>query len=425
MKKLEVSLAVIAAVFGWVAIDAPAAAQDGDNFSRDRNQSVRGRAKPEYDARGVRLGGFMAYPELTIAAEYNDNIFATNLNPQEDLVTHVRGRLDITSNWSTHELNFRLDSPSRFYSDFDENNTTDVIGAVDGRLDVYRDFNLFGGVEYGDMTEPLSSSPTAQPLREPIEYVRASANVGAVKAFNRLRVSGEARYGDYDFEDGFLFDDTPVDQDDRDRSVIEFGVRADYALSPMTALFVAVGANERNYKLDPPDVIVDRDSTGYEVLAGADFDIARLVRGEIGVGYLSQEYDDPSVGDTNGLALRSRIEWFPDELVTVTFGAAREVADAGAFGASSYVSNNATFAIDYEWRRNVVFGMRADYSVDDYNGIDREDRRWDAVATGDYLIDRNAALFFELGHYEQESDGAQFGRDYDIDRVVVGIKLRR
>ncbi|MBP6689809.1 MAG: outer membrane beta-barrel protein, partial [Hyphomonadaceae bacterium] len=151
----------------------------------------------------------------------------------------------------------------------------------------------------------------------------------------------------------------------------------------------------------------------------------RLMRGEIGVGYLSQTYDEPGIGETSGLALRANLEWYPDELVTVSFGVSREVADAGAFGASSYVANNATFAIDYEWRRNVVFGFTTGYSLDDYNGIDREDTRSSAEVRADYLINRGAALFAEAGHYTQTSEGLQFGREYDINRVVIGIKLRR
>jgi hypothetical protein len=222
-----------------------------------------------------------------------------------------------------------------------------------------------------------------------------------------------------------LFDLTPIDQDDRDRDVTEAGIRFDYAVSPLTALFLAVGANQRDYKLEPPATIVNRDSEGYEALIGANFDLTRLIRGEIGVGYLSQTYDEPGVGETSGLAVRTNLEWYPDELVTVAFAAARSISDAGAFGAASYIANDATFAIDYEWRRNVIFGFEAGHSFDDYSGIDREDTRWSAVVSADYLVDRGVAFFVEAGHYEQSSEGLQLGREYDINRAVIGIKLRR
>jgi|CXWL01.1.fsa_nt_gi hypothetical protein len=426
MRKLEASLAIMAAALGaWSVGAQPALAQDGDNFDRDRNVSVRDRSKPEYDAVGIRMGGFVLTPELLLAGEYTDNVFGTDTNTEEDLLWHVDPSLTLRSQWSTHALNFALSAPSRFYTDFDRANTTDLIGSIDGQLDVYRDFYFHGGVAYGDRTEPLSSSPTNLPLDEPIGYTTLSGNVGFVKAFNRLRISGETQYSSFDYDDGILFNLTPVEQDDRDREVLEAGLRLDYAISPLTALFVAVGANQRDYDLDPPDSLVNRDSEGYEALIGANFDLTRLTRGEVGVGYLSQTYDEPGIGETSGLALRANLEWYPDELVTVSLGASREVADAGAFGASSYVANNATFAIDYEWRRNVVFGFTTGYSLDDYNGIDREDTRSSVEVRADYLINRGAALFAEAGHYAQTSDGLQFGREYDINRVVIGIKLRR
>jgi hypothetical protein len=426
MKKLETSLAVLAAALGWCAWGVqPAVAQDGDNFNRDRNVSVRDRPKPEYDAPGIRMGGFVLHPELLVAAEYTDNVFGTNTTTEEDWIWHADPSLTLESQWSTHELNFSLSAPSRFYSQFDRANTTDVVVGVDGRLDVYRDFYFHGGANYGNMTEPLASSPTNLPLAEPIEYARTLGEIGFVKAFNRLRVSGEARFTSYDYDDGTLFDLTPIDQDDRDRDVTEAGIRFDYAVSPLTALFLAVGANQRDYKLEPPATIVNRDSEGYEALIGANFDLTRLIRGEIGVGYLSQTYDEPGVGETSGLAVRTNLEWYPDELVTVAFAAARSISDAGAFGAASYIANDATFAIDYEWRRNVIFGFEAGHSFDDYSGIDREDTRWSAVVSADYLVDRGVAFFVEAGHYEQSSEGLQLGREYDINRAVIGIKLRR
>ena len=193
MKKLEVSLGVLAAALSWGAM--PAAAQDnsGDNFNRDRNVSVRARPKPEYDAAGIRMGGMWLYPELSVGAEFTDNVFATSTDTEEDTILHARPEVELRSRWTTHELVLGVAAPMRFYSEFDEANTTDVIVSADGRLDVYRDFNFFGGVTYGDLTETFASSPTTLPLAEPLEYTQTAGHVGFVKAFNRLRISGEAR----------------------------------------------------------------------------------------------------------------------------------------------------------------------------------------------------------------------------------------
>lgn len=425
MRVLNASAAALMAALGWGAQATPVHAQDNGNWDRDRNVSVRGRPRPEYDAVGIPMGSYRLYPELDVSAEYNDNIFATNTGEQSDTIFHVDAKADLRSQWANHELDFSLEVPSDIYSSFDRNNTTDAIGDVKGRLDVYRDFNLHGELSYADAHESLASDPSILPLAEPVHYTFGHANAGFVKAFNRIRVSGEADWTSYNYDDGRLFNNLPFNEDDRDRDVMQVGGRIDYAMSPMTAFFVSVSGNQRDYRLDPPDVTVNRDSQGYEALAGGNFDLTHLIRGEVGLGYLHQSYDDPTVGDTSGVAVRANVEWFPDELVTVTFGAAREVDDAGANGAASYIANNASFAIDYEWRRNIIFGVQADYSEDDYRGIDRTDNRWDARFKADYLVNRGVSLFFDAGHYEQTSDGVQQGREYAIDRALIGIRLRR
>jgi hypothetical protein len=425
MSALKFSMAAALAATGWVGLSASARAQDDDNFSRDRNVSVRDRPKPEYDPIGIPLGGFRLYPELDLSAEYSDNVFGTQTNKQADTLYHVAGQLDLRSQWANHALDLAIASPSTFYSKNNAANFTDATAHAYGRLDVYRDFNVHGTADYGDLHEPIETDPSDFPLKKPIQYQFAHGNIGFLKAFNRVRVSGEVDYANYDYKDGRLFDNTPVFEQDRDHEDLMAGARVDYAMSPRTALFFSVAGNEHDYRLKPPASLVNRNSNGVVALTGVNFDITHAISGEVGVGYLKQSYDDPTVSDTSGLAVRANVKWFPDELITVSFGASREVDDAGAFGATSYIANNASFAIDYEWRRDTVFGLSANYSKDDYQGIDRTDDVWNASLRVDHLVNRGVALFAEAGHYEQTSSGVEAGRDYEINRALIGIRLRR
>jgi len=119
------------------------------------------------------------------------------------------------------------------------------------------------------------------------------------------------------------------------------------------------------------------------------------------------------------------VEYFPDPLVTITVNAAREIADAGVVGASSYVSNSVGLGVDYEFRRNVVIGLGVAYDRDEYDGIARDDDRFNALAKVDYAVNRTAAVFVQYDFQNQESSGVSAGRDYEINRVLVGLRLRR
>ncbi len=103
-------------------------------------------------------------------------------------------------------------------------------------------------------------------------------------------------------------------------------------------MFASLTGNWREYD-EASGITIERDSEGAEALVGANFEFSHLARGEVGVGYLTQSYDDPTLADTSGFATHARVEWFIDPLVTVTASAVREVRDAGVVDAGGYVTN--------------------------------------------------------------------------------------
>ena len=51
-----------------------------------------------------------------------------------------------------------------------------------------------------------------------------------------------------------------------------------------------------------------RDSSGYTVAAGVDFELMTLIRGDIAVGYLSEDKKDNYFKDVDGLSVDGRME---------------------------------------------------------------------------------------------------------------------
>jgi hypothetical protein len=150
-----------------------------------------------------------------------------------------------------------------------------------------------------------------------------------------------------------------------------------------------------------------------------------VIRGEIGAGYLRQDYQAPALDKTTGLAVHASIEWYPDELVTVHAGATREISDPGVGNAVSYVGNSVQAGVVYEFRRNVVLGAQVDYSYDEYEGIQRDDDRFQVQAQLDFAVDRVVSLYDNASHFEQRSSGTSAGRDFQDNRLQVGIRFRR
>lgn len=399
-------------------------AAEASNFARDRNISVRARSHPGYEALGVRMGAFTAYPKVAVGAEYNDNIYAGSANTVDDVVWRVQPEVVAVSDWSRHSLQGYARGVINRYNDFDGENNSDYTVGTTGRLDITRRANVSAGAEYASLTEPRTSSSSPVLAAHPIEFDKTSGFIAAGQEFNRLKVSARVDYSKFDYQDGRTVGGVNVEQDDRDRTNTSLMARADYAVSPATAIFLEVAGNKRDYRLAKPAVALIRDSDGVQALAGANFELGAVVRGEVGIGYLRQSYDDPAFKDITGLGARAQVEWFPTELTTVTVNGSRTVEDSGIPGSSGYLSSNIGGQIDHELMRNVLVSGQVSYGKDEYEGVDRGDKRLNAGVSATYLMNRHVGLTVGYSYFDQKSDGLAATGDFKVNKVGASVTLQ-
>lgn len=394
-------------VRGALAKDAPS------NFKRDRNVSVRQRPHQGYEALGLREGAFMVWPKISATVERNDNIFATAKDEVSDTVWHVSPEINVTSNWSRHELDVYARATINRYNDFSSENTRDYSVGAQGRLDVLRTAQINAGANWSRLTEPRTSA-AALYEKAPVQYEQTSGFVAGAREFNRLRLSG--RLDGQNFI--YLSRTGNSNPFDRDHLTGVATARADYAVSPDTALFVQVAGNKRDYRTST------RDSKGVEALVGANFELSALVRGEFGVGYLKQSYDNKTFGNISGLGARAQVEWFPTQLTTVTVTGARTVEDAAIPGAAGYLSSNVAAQIDHELLRNVIVSAQASYGDDEYRGIDRQDKRYGGGVSATYLLNRSVGVTVGYNTFKQNSRGVKGSGDFTVNKVGATLTLQ-
>jgi hypothetical protein len=298
-------------------------------------------------------------------------------------------------------------------------------------LDVLRQANVTGGFDFSRLTEPRTSAGT-EGQAFPVAYRLTTAYISGTRTFNRLKLSAHLNWNQYDYLE------TPGNQphDDQDRQVTFGTVRADYAINPDTAVFIEITGNDRNYRLSSSPVVggapvfpgfVNRDAQGVGGLVGANFELAALVRGEIGVGYQHQNYKDKIFSDYSGLGARAKVEWFPSQLTTVTFTGSRTVEDAELIGASSYLSNNVAVRVDHELLRSLILSATGSFGDDDYRGIDRTDKRNSFGVSASYLMNRRVGLTLAYNHFKNSSSGADVDpafRHYSVDRVGLTVTVQ-
>jgi hypothetical protein len=402
---------------------APAAAmaQSANYFDRNNNVGVLDRPRPDYQALGIQAGSFYIFPTLTIAPEYDDNIFATSDDRIGDLITAVSPAVQVRSDWSRNAASFRAQSTSDIYAIHGGENTTDYSFAGSGRLDIGTASNLSAQLSYGRATIPRTSDNAITTTNTPVQYDSTSATGGGVQTLNRVRFTESVNFTRAVYDNTQQTATGPLSLTYLNGDSESASLRTDYALNPEFSVYVSGQVNNRSYDLKPPQVPLDRNSTGYEVLTGASFDITRLVRGQLGVGYLQQDYKSYTV---SGPAVNGNIEYFLSGLTTITLSGDRSVIDAINPSAVSLLQTRGSVTVDHELLRNVIISLRASYETDTFTGEQRTDDRASFSASGAYLLNRYVSLHLGYSFLNQTSTGAERGQDFDVNVISLSLVLQ-
>ena len=394
-----------------------------DNFARNRNTSVRERPRPDYEALGIGQGGIRILPQVSATVTHDSNIYATATNPIDDIIASLSADVALVSDWNVHAIGAEAHVRHDAYTDNSDESSTTYGAAVDGRLDASRQVQFSGAARYDHFVEARTASGNPTASVEPIDYTATGVEAGAVVTFNQLRLRGTISQRDLNFDNGRTALGAVVDQSYRDETVRRGVLRADYAISPDTSLFIEGAVDKREFDTIGTSLVV-RDSDGREVTAGADFDITALIRGSVQAGYFEHDFDAVSIPDTSGFSGRVRVEYFPSELATITVQASRSVEDTGLLTTSGFLSSNYSAQVDYEFRRNIILTGRLAYGDDEYQGLNRDDERFAGTLSGVWLVNRRWGVGASYNYYKQESSGLNAGADFEVHRVSASLTLQ-
>jgi hypothetical protein len=394
------------------------------NFARDRSVGVLERKRPGFDPLPVQLGAFNLLSSLNAGVVYDDNIFARSDVQDSDVIGVVRGQAQLYSNWSSNSLEFDAhaehDGNVRYGS---ESETTGGVAAV-GEFDSSRTLKVQGRMGFDRLFEPRLSSGAPTYTRNPVEYNRGYIQLSAIKTFNRLSLEVSNDYRTLHYDNAVDLTGAVVPQgyrnDDRDRIT----VRADYAFSPDTAIFLQASGNFRHFpsRTGLP-VDVNRDSQGGEATAGIRLDLPKLVSGEASFGYIAQTFNDSRLSNASGLGARGRLELYPTGLTTVTLDVVREFSDSALAESPLVLFTSGGVEVDHELYRNIILLGRFNYQQDQYLNTDRQDERPSVTVGVNYLINRWVSVKLQDVYLHQSSSQAGQSQNYSDDQLSLTMTL--
>ena len=405
-----------------------ASAQGQNYYSREKYDAVLDRRQPAYDPEPIRLGAFLVDSSASGSATYTDNVQATQNNKISDTIVRIGAEVAARTNWNVHEIGAEVSAYRSEYLDNGDESANDLRARLRGRLDVNRNISIGGAVFAQDIIEARTELANAISLDSPVEYTRTGGSVDVNYQSDRFRWYNSVQVAEENFKDGVQAGTgLVIDQDYRDNMVTSARTRLSYAISPNVAVYTQGSVREQTYDQQQllGGALRSRDSSGYTVAVGVDFELNTLVRGDVNVGYLSENKDDPFFQDVDGVSVDGRVQWFPTRLTTVSFNAGRRVVDIGVFESPSALQTTYGARVDHELRRNIILSASADFSNYDYQEINRSDDIADYSLTAAYKMNRRVHLETFVRHLNRDTSGSSvFGNpSFDVNLVGVGIKL--
>jgi len=382
-----------------------------------------------YDPIGVGLGSTLLFPYVQASGGYDDNPnrLAPTYNPRGSAFFRGEGGLKVKSDWARHSLEGELRGGYSEYVDYPTASRPDAAGAMTARYDVTRDtaLELRGRLSL-DTQRP--GAPAIQPGQSTVYVVNrpailgVGAQGGVSQKFGRIGVELRGTYDRVWYEDAQYSNGTTLNL--AATSYNDYGVlmRASYEATPDLKPFVE-GTLDKRVHDSPVDFNgFYRDSVGYIVRGGAQFNVTEMVKGEISGGYGRRDYDDPRLVPLRGPVIDAALIYAPSALTTLTLRGSTSMNETTLANASGVLTRSITATLSHDLMRNLNVTLTGNYFTNNYQGADVQERGGYAGVTLDYKVTRTVSL---RGSYRYELlDTTYPNADYTANVYLVGLRFQ-
>jgi len=368
---------------------------------------------------GIRAGGFIIKPSITVGESYDSNIFLEDSGVTDSFITTIAPRLMIETNWNRHALLLETGAEFGFFTSGSDDDYIDYDASLEGVLDITRRAYISGGFGYTHGHEARGTVDVPGTATEPVEFDGFSGDILGEVSSGRFRFQAFANAEDLNFDDVSLIGGGSGNEDDRDRFAVETGVEVGYSVRRGYEAFIRGSYLVTDYDDAVDDTGVDRDSTGFRVLGGLKVDLTRLIEASVGVGYLAAFYDDSTLEDVNGFAIDAEVLWFITPITAIFFTANRGINETTLTDASSDVTTEAEIGVKHELRRNLTLRASGGYADIDYDGISRNDQLYFAGLGAGWKLTRRLTIepFYDF----RLRDSNLSSEDFTDHRVTLSV----
>lgn len=323
---------------------------------------------------GVRVGTIILQPTVTLAGQYDDNIFRQDTGRKASTILSIRAGATAKTDWRRHSVDITAAVEAGHFTASSDDDYVDGQISATGILDISRAsrFRLRAGVERRHERRGGDDTPTT--LSGPVKEVAGFVEATGQYAPGRLKFQPSIRFDRRDFQDRRLIGGGTGDQDDRDRQIITGGIELGHNLPGPFEVTAQADLSRTDFDDALDRGGFDRDNTRLRFLAGARIDQERLVSGAILLGYQKRWSDDPALSDFSGPAVEAQVDWRPRRFLTFAATARRAEEETTIIGASAASVAYGEVKATWEVQRFVDLKAVAAYERRSFRGADRRDK---------------------------------------------------
>ncbi|MGV8939743.1 MAG: outer membrane beta-barrel protein [Allorhizobium sp.] len=404
------------------AIDAPVTDDYGRMNTRQGNiDDTRGRV-PDSGAPGVRLGTLLLRPSISERIVSESTKSGTQTDRRTYSETGLKGTL--TTDWSRHEL--KVTGEGRWQKNISGTAETEPTAniAADLRLDLADQTvaHVTAGYDFGRESTSDPNAINGAAVQSGIDQYTAGLSVE--HDFGLLRGTAGLDATRYNYSDATLSDGTQISLTDRNRTSLALRTRLGYELSPALIPFIELSAGRIAYDEKTDKLGYARSADTYGAKAGIAADFGDKFKGELGLGYKQQRYEDQRLAALEAWGVDGNIGWSPERGTDLNLGFTTTLEPSTTAGLSGTVAYGLTADLTRQLSDNLVGSLKNSATWRRYPSENSasDNVRYESTVGLAVDINRYFALTADLGYELTDNKNAD---DTRVLRAGVGITARR
>ncbi|HEY5080423.1 MAG TPA: outer membrane beta-barrel protein [Bauldia sp.] len=378
-------------------------------------------ASDPYAALGIRAGGFILYPSLTIGTGFTTNASASAGGTPSGFGT-LTPELKILSDWDRNAVG--LDLKGSYEDFFDGTTPPEPSASAEGtaRIDITDQWtaDFAAGATYDEQNVSDPNYPAGADKPPGVIGLTSSADLKGSFGLASFTLGGSA--------DRNIYEDATslgalIDQGDRNNTDYAGRLRVGYDITPTLTPFVEGEVSRRVYDRTIDNTGLQRSGDGYTLRAGVEIEHDPLLRGEISVGTTHQSFDDPTLAPLDALAFDGTLVWAPTRLTTVTFDGSTSLQPGDLATSSGSILYDASVDVAYAWRDNITIDLTGAIENERFQGIGEVDTTYDAGLSATWKINRTLQL--TAGYVHEWMDSSDPTLPYQSDTVKAELRVQR